>query len=320
MGLAPSTLSCIHASRAQREISYRMVMPNFLIIGAMKSGTTALYQYLNQHPQIYMSPVKEPNFFAFEGEKLDFRAPLDRERINRVSITDLRTYQSLFDGVSEEKAFGEASHWYLYSSKAPKRIHHHVPDAKLIAILRNPTERAFSDFMHFVRDGHEPFTDFVRALEEEETRIRANWAMGHYVARGFYHAQLKRYYDIFDADQIKIYLYEDLKANSAGVLEDVLRFLEVDKTFALDLTIRPNVSGVPRSKVLHSLLEQKRAKAALKPLLPDWALRSLVGLKNRNLVKPRLRPEVRRQLVEVYREDILALQDLIGRDLSQWLK
>lgn len=298
-----------------------MSMPNFLIIGAMKSGTTALYQYLSQHPQVYMSSVKEPNFFAFEGEELDFRAPLDREGINRASVTDLRTYRSMFDGVSDEKAIGEASHWYLYSPKAPERIRHHVPDAKLIAVLRDPAERAHSDFMHFVRDGHEPFADFARALEEEETRIRANWAMGHYAARGFYHAQLKRYYDTFDSNQIQVYLYEDLNADPAGVLQDVFRFLEVDKTFELDLTLRPNVSGVPKSKVLHSLLaERKRTKAILKPLLPAWALRSLVGLKNRNLVKPQLPPEVRRRMVQVYREDILALQDLIGRDLSRWLR
>ena len=298
-----------------------MLMPNFLIIGAMKSGTTALYQYLSQHPQVYMSSVKEPNFFAFEGEQLDFRAPFDREGINRVSITDLRAYHSLFEGVAEEKAIGEASHWYLYNPKAPGRIRHHVPDAKLIAVLRDPAERAYSDFMHFVRDGHEPFTDFARALQEEETRRRAGWAMGHYVARGFYHAQLKRYYDAFDGDQIRVYLYEDLNADPAGVLQDVFRFLEVDKTFELDLTLRPNVSGVPKSKVLHSLLaERKRVKAVLKPLLPAWALRSLIGLKNRNLVKPQMRPEVRRRLVQVYREDILALQDLIGRDLSRWLR
>jgi hypothetical protein len=298
-----------------------MTLPNFLIIGAMKAGTTALYTYLEQHSQVYMSPVKEPNFFAFEGEKMTFRAPQDQEGINRTSVTDIEAYRALFEGVSNETAIGEASHWYLYSPKASERIRHHIPDVRLITILRDPVERAYSQWLHFVRDNREPITDFARALEAEDERIRNNWAFGRYASRGFYHAQLKRYFDVFDRNQIKVYLYEDLSADPVGVLQDVFEFLGVDEAFAPDVSVKPNVSGIPQNKALHILLtRQQRIKAVLKPHLPARLLRLASDLRDRNLAKPQLSPEVRGQLIEMYREDILRLQDLIDRDLSKWLE
>jgi hypothetical protein len=298
-----------------------MTMPNFLIIGAMKAGTTALYSYLKQHPEIYMSPVKEPNFFAFESERLNFSAPQDKKGINRTSITSIDSYRALFLGVTSEKAIGEASHWYLYSPKAPGRIQHHVPKMKLIVVLRDPVERAYSQFLHFIRDGQEPLTDFARALQEEETRIRNNWAFGRYASRGFYHAQLKRYLDAFDRSQIKIYLYEDFGADAAGVLRDTFRFLGVDDTYLPEMSVRPNVSGVPNNRALHALLTRpKRIKTILKPYLPPSMLRYASELRDHNLDKPQLEQDVRRQMVEMYREDILKLQDVIDRDLSKWLQ
>lgn len=298
-----------------------MTMPNFLLIGAMKAGTTAFYQYLDQHPQVYMSPFKEPNFFAFEGENLDFRAPSDIEGLNRHAITDIKQYRALFAGVSGEKAIGEASHWYMYSPKASERIKRHIPDAKLIAVLRDPAERAHSEFLHFVRDGDEPITDFTEALRKEEARIRDNWTMGLYIDRGYYYTQLKRYFDKFDRDQIRVYLYEDLQIGPVGVMQETFQFLEVDDDFVPDISIRPNVSGIPKNKVLHTLLNKsRRTKDVLEPILPYGVIRYAKDLRIRNLVKPRMPSEARRQLIETYREEILKLQDLIQRDLSGWLK
>ena len=297
-----------------------VTMPNFLIIGAMKAGTTALYSYLEQHPEVYMSPVKEPNFFCFEDETLDFRAPQDQEGINRTSVTGIDDYGALFGGVRGEAAIGEASHWYLYHPKAPERIRRHVPGARLIAVLRNPVDRAYSQFLHFVRDGQEPLTDFARALEEEDRRIRAHWAFGRYASRGFYYAQLKRYYDLFDRSQIQVHLYEDLKSDAQGLLRDTFRFLEVDPDFVPELSVQPNVSGIPRNRVLHEVLTGSgRTKAVLKQHLPAGVLRLANGLKNRNLTKPQLSPELRLRMTEMYREDILSLEGLIDRDLSAWL-
>ena len=298
-------------------------MPNFLVIGAAKSGTTSLYHYLAQHPDVFMSPVKEPNFFALEGEKPSFRAPGADERINRWSITDLEAYRKLFDGAAKEKAIGEASPLYLYSPKAPERIRHYAPEAKLIAVLRNPAERAYSSFLHLVRNGREPLTDFVRALRAEEERIQSNWEwIWHYENMGFYHTQLKRYYETFERGQIRVYLYEDLKNDPIGMLRDVYGFLGVDDSFTPNTLSRYMVSGVPRSRALYAILRKPHPiKSVLKPLLPKGLRRRvLLNLQNRLLVKPPFPAEVRRNLTEAYREDVVKLQELIGRDLSAWLR
>jgi Sulfotransferase family len=300
-----------------------MTMPNFLIIGTAKSGTTALYNYLKQHPQVYMSPVKEPKFFAYEGEKLDFRGPGDRVANSSV-VTDIEAYRALFAKASGETAVGEASPLYLYIPKARERISRYVPEAKLIAILRNPAERAYSHFSQMVRDGREPLDDFSQALGAEEGRVRDNWAFGwHYKRMGFYHAQLERYFDAFGRDQIKVYLYEDLKTDPVGVLRETFRFLDVDDAFVPDMSLKHNVSGIPKSRALHAFIRQSHPiKSVFKPFVPEQLrLRLKTSLRNRNLRQPPpLSREARKELAEAYREDILKLQGLIRRDLSTWLR
>jgi hypothetical protein len=298
------------------------IMPNFVILGAAKSGTTALYHYLKQHPQVYMSPLKETEFFAFEGETLNFKGPGD---MPRASVTTLAAYQAQFAGVTNEIAIGEASPLYLYSPKAPERIHHYIPQAKLIVILRSPVERAYSQYLMFIRDGREPFLDFAKALAEEQTRQRKHWAWGwHYVDVGFYYPQLKRYFDRFDPNQIKVYLYEDLKTDPTGLLQDLFGFIGVDPTFMPDISKKSNVSGIPKNQVLHQFVTQSNPlKTLSKPFVPAAvrgqvakALRTQV---NRDLLKPELAPESRAQLRGIFHDDILKLQDLLQRDLSAWL-
>ena len=300
-----------------------MTLANFFIIGAGKAGTTSLYHYLDQHPEVYMSPLKEPNFFALEGERPNYRGPDDEERINRRSVTNLDEYEALFAAASGEKAMGEASPMYLRSKKAPEGIRRRIPEARLIAILRDSAERAYSAYPNQRRDGREPLSRFVDALEAEAERGRDNWAPGwQYRLDGLYHEQLGRYYEAFPPNQIKVYLYEDLRDDPLGLVRDVLSFLEVDGAFAPDTSLRHNVSGIPRSRLLHGFLKRPNpAKNALKPFFPKKLRRRLsVSAQNRNLSKaPQLDPEVRRELAEAYREDVLRLQGLIGRDLSAWL-
>jgi hypothetical protein len=291
-----------------------MTMPNFLIIGAMKSGTTALYYYLEQHPQIYMSPVKEPNFFCLEGQ----------ENPDPKAISDSETYRRLFKGASGERALGEASHCYLYEAKAIECIKSYVPEAKFIAILRNPVDRAYSHFLHMVRNGTEPITDFTHALREDENGSHRKRTPQDYIGRGFYYVQLKRYFDNFHRDQIRIYLYDDLNSAPIDTLQDAFRFLEVDDSFVPDVSVKRNVSGYPKSQALDELLRPGPITHALKLYLPAelrWPLSRVHDkIKSRNLVKPPPVPStVRRRLIEVYREDILKLQELIHRDLSEWL-
>src|SRR5580704_17949873 len=133
-----------------------MTLPNFFIIGAARSGTTALYEYLRQHPQIYMSPIKEPNYFAFYGQGIHYRGPRDQELVRSSYVPSLKAYEAQFSGVAKEIAVGEASPWYLYLPEAPERIRRKVPDAKLAAILRNPVDRAFSAFSVLQLQAREP--------------------------------------------------------------------------------------------------------------------------------------------------------------------
>ncbi|MGJ3247143.1 MAG: sulfotransferase family protein [Elainellaceae cyanobacterium] len=299
-----------------------MTLPNFLMIGAMKAGTTSLYRYLKQHPQIFMSPVKEPNFFALEGEVLDDP---------RVSVTNIAAYHALFDTVTDELAIGEASVRYLYSPRAAERIQHHIPDTKLIAVLRDPVERAFSAYVYQYSRGSDLSSDFGKALRLEPERIQKNYdCWWHYKSMGFYYAQLKPYYDRFAPSQIKVYLYEDVCDRLHDVVQNIFQFLGVDDQFQPDLQKRHNSTRVPKNQAVHNFLTKPHlVKELIKPLFPQAIRYNIVkGLRTRNLTRhdqasPTSRtvipPEIRVALIDAYQDDILNLQELIQRDLSNWL-
>lgn len=295
-------------------------LPNFLVIGAYKSGTTALYQYLNQHPEVYMPPLKETNFFALEGTKPNYSGPGDETApTNRLSITHLDNYQAQFQGLANGIVIGEASPLYLYSPQAPKRIKNYIPDAKLIAILRHPAERAYSNFLHLVRDGREKVYDFRLAWEEGAKRIQSNWApIWHLKELGFYHTQLCRYFEVFPPSQIKVILHKDLVKHPQTTLEELFDFLEIGIHFQPDLSFRPNQSGIPKNKLAYKIIR----RAILSPLNSAQieALKQLSqSLRSYLLYKPKMPPQYKAELIEVYREDILQLEDLLDRDLSHWL-
>jgi hypothetical protein len=228
--------------------------------------------------------------------------------------------------VTSEVALGEAAPLYLYSEDAAQRIKQYVPDAKIIVVLRHPVERAYSHFLFHVREGVEPLADFARVIEDQARRKQANWSWGWYIIDlGFYYEQLKRYYETFPPEQIRVYLYEEVRANQQEVLRDICRFVGVDDTFEPDLDHRPNRSGIPQNQWLHRLLMRPNAaRAVSRVLLPEpvrfWIADRLKARLFTRLARPTLSPIVRQQLVELYREDILKLQDLIGRDLSAWLR
>ena len=301
-----------------------MTFPNFLVIGAAKSGTSSLFRYLGQHPQIYTPPRKEPGFFAFEGQPVCFAGPGD-ERRNRLVVTDLAAYRALFQGITTEKAAGEASVVYLYSPTAPDRIKFSLPKVKLIALLRNPVERAFSSFSHLIRDGREPILDFADALQAEEARMRANWQyLWHYKQLGFYHAQLSRYFERFPRAQLAVYTFDQFSADPLGTLQSIFDFLELDSHFVPDTSRRFNRSGRPKSKQLHRYLMRPRGSRSpmrlyLPPALRRWLYDTAMQWNITPSVKLDFPAETRHYLTELYREDILKLESLIQQDLSMWL-
>lgn len=294
--------------------------PNFFLIGAAKSGTTSLYQYLRQHPAVFMSAVKEPHYFAFAGEKLDYRGP--GVTINSTSVTDLAEYEKLFVSAGDAQAIGEASALYLYVPATTARLRDYAPDARLIVILRQPAERAFSAYMHLRRDGREPLS-FADALQAEPERIRKNWGfLWRYRALGYYTAQLRRYYALFPREQLRVYLHDDFRADAPAVMRDIFAFLGVDSSFCPDMSLRHNVSGVPRQRWLHNLLHGANPlKTIIKPLVPvAWRENARRRVTQQNLVRQTLPDDLRQALTDGFRSDILELQDLLGRDLSLWLR
>lgn len=299
-----------------------MVMPNFLVFGAAKSGTTSIYKYLEQHPDVFMSSFKEPGFFAFEGEKPTLNGPGAQKWVDKWVVTDLESYQKLFTDYNGEKAIGEASPYYIYYPKSAATIHKHVPNIKLIAILRNPVDRAFSNYVWAVRDRAESITNFQDALAAEENRIQENWGpKWHYKNQGFYYRQLKPYYELFKREQIKIYLYENFVKQPVAVMQDIFDFLEIDDSFVPNMSRKHNKSRIPKNKFWHQFLDKPNPfKSIIKPLLPlDFRQNLKQNAKEKNLFKPTITPEIRQQLIAEYREDISKLQDLIGQDLSKWL-
>jgi hypothetical protein len=292
-----------------------MPMPNYLLIGAMRSGTTALNEFLGQHPDIYVSPYKEPNYFAFAGT----RAPELVEE--SPSITDRDEYLELFAGATGERRIGEASHSYLYYPGSAQRIRDALDDVQIVCILRHPASRAFSHFMFHVRNGSEEMPGFRAGLAAEEDRIRAGRHFGHYVNRGFYARQLKEYFEVFPRDSIRVHIYDDLASRPLWLVQDIYAFLGVDPTFEPDVSIRRNPSGVPRSGRLHDFLVRwNPVKKRVQPLLPRSLYRLATWIRDRNLIRPELDPDIRRELIEVFRADIAELERLLDRDLSGWLE
>jgi hypothetical protein len=298
-----------------------MPLPNFFIVGAAKAGTTALYRYLRQHPEVYLPAVKEPRFFSYDpSDATRYAGPGAQELIDSV-VKDLATYESLYQGVTHEKAIGDASPAYLPSPVAARRIHQSVPDARIVAVLRNPIERAYSHFVYNVHTGWEDEKDFERALALTEHRQREHWwRKWDYVRNGFYHEQLSRYYDVFQPDRIRVFLYEDLVADPQGLVAELLGFLGVDPLVQLDVSGRHNVSGLPKSERVNRLLSGPGpVRGAAKKLLPQGLRTGMRSrLERRNLHKPEMSPRVRALLRDVYREDISRLERLIERDLSGW--
>lgn len=300
-----------------------MTLPNFLIVGAMKSGTTSLYHYLAQHPQIYMSPIKEPKFFALEGTMWD-PEPRGSGGLAKIpGIRDWNAYLDLFSGVADEIAIGEASPLYLYAPPSAEKIRQVLPEAKIIAILRHPVDRAYSHFLHWVQRGLEPLgSDFVNVLRAEDERIARNWSPNyHYKHRGFYYEQLKRYYDRFDRDRIRVYLFDELQRDPLAVTRDLFEYLDVDPTFVPQTDRQYNRSQIPRNQQVQQILDRPNLiKKLLKPFIPTpWKERLKNTIKTYNSSKPKLSLDLRHQLTQEYENDLLKLQDLIQKDLSPWL-
>lgn len=287
-------------------------LPTFIVLGAEKCGTTALHRLLDEHDDIFVSR-KEPEYFSAIGET----------RKKKTDVTSLEDYQALFETAQNETALGDISTTYLPSPTAATEIKNLVPDAKLVAILRHPAERAFSRFMMSVKhqEGREKAPSCEEFLSFFETQTY-NPAWANIRSRGSYGEQLARYYKLFPDHQIRVFLYEEFQDNYTNFMTDFLSFIGVSSS-VIPENEKFGVGGEIRSPVVKELIQT--LSPVVKRYVPQRYLTKGVKLRAKleqaNLKQTlALNGEARASVLDFYRDDILCLQDVIKRDLSVWLR
>lgn len=307
--------------------------PNLFVAGAMKAGTTALFHLLKAHPDIYMSPIKEPHFFSTDIDTTRFAPaymprPVDMDRycrlpdppeIHSAYVTKWENYHCLFKNAADQKIIGEASTSYLYSKEAALNIQRSFHDARIIIILRDPVERAFSHFQMDCAIGRVKGT-FRDEIEKDMNASVKGWGISRlYIELGMYYEQIQRFLNYFPKQQILILLYDDLKERSADFIDKLSCFLEIDKSLFLLTHKRHNRGIKPRFVSLNYLLHTSNLKSLIRTVLP----KPLVGLGkkvyygNKNL-KGASSEDVR-FLKLFFKDDVEKLSGLINRDLSHWM-
>ncbi|MFI5171745.1 MAG: sulfotransferase family protein [Chitinophagales bacterium] len=295
--------------------------PNFLIVGTARAGTTSLHEYLGNHPDIFMPLQKEPCYFTFFDNEPQFKESRHRY------TTETEDYLELFKGHTEKIA-GESSTPYLYFHQKTianiKNLVANYGEIKILIILRDPAERAYSQYMHNRRDLREPLS-FEEAIEQESLRKKENWHFDFfYTDKGFYFGQVKDYLENFK--NVKIVFYDALEKNPDKLLTDIYHFLNVEPLEKKEM-IRRNQSGEMKVKWFKQIITtrknpilnffRKLLSRETKKRLRNWTKDKLLRY---NLKKTEMEPQVRKKLIELYREDILKLQKIVDKDLSDWLR
>ena len=299
-------------------------LPNLLIAGAAKCGTSSLHKYLDQHPQIFMSEAKEPRFISSQVSSFPLNGPGD-DKVEAWYVKDYESYTKLFEGSEGYPIVGESSAdtLYFYERTIPV-IKQYLGDPKIIIMLRNPVKRAFSAYQHLVRDLREELS-FEDGLREEPNRIRDNWELiYHYRAASLYYDSVKAFLDNFSS--VKIVLSEDQEKRPQQVLRDIFRFLGVDPSCDINTDFRYNVSGKPKSQWLHQFLfEENMARKLAQPIVhtffsAETRQRIAQKIQQKNLTRLAINPDTKRSLHQYFEQDIRKMEKLLNRDLSIWRK
>ena len=291
-----------------------MIVPDFLVIGAYKSGTTALHHQLRRHPDLYLPARKEPGFFAFDDSRPPVAHPAAASSVRR-----RRDYDALFAGAPPGAVLGEVSPAYLAVPGTWAHIRAAAPTVRLVAVLRNPVERAYSDYLMYRRDGIEKEASFLSALEQQDRRDPATDPTSRYLSTGLYAEQLEPYLSAFPRGQVHVLLHDDLRAQPAGTLRDLFGFLGVSTEVALEAVQDVNVSGEPTSAAVRlAFRARRRAGRLLKPVVPEPLKRRADSILQRGLARPPLPTDARDLLLDAYRADVARLAAMLDRDLAAW--
>jgi Sulfotransferase family len=301
-----------------------LALPDFLVAGAPKAGTTALHAALSRHPELYMSPIKEPKFFLTDGPPPAKGGPGDALTY-REHVWERDRYEALFDAAAPGALRGESTPLYLYDRAALRRIAATIPAARLIVVLRDPVERAHSNWTHLWSAGLEPVGDFVRACAEEERRIAAGWAsFWHYTRLGKYGEQLDYALTLFPRDQLLVLRYRRLVDEPAGTLDQICGFLGVEPGIVSQVP-RENVTAHPERTLGHwAASVGMRTGDALGRLLPGNVATAATHRLERFLQRGRrerqpLDWDQRQALLPTFEDDIKLLERVLGEDFGDWL-
>jgi hypothetical protein len=317
----------------------RPVLPDFFIVGAPKTGTTSIFHYLDQHPDVYMSPIKEPCHFASEVRPENFCAelqpriarelqelqhylagPMQEKRPGGI-VSDRRDYLKLFAGVRREKAVGEASVVYLWSKTAAANIASVVPGARVVMILRDPAERAFSHYLHAVTKGN-----LRRSFHQQISLALRNTSRKftlddlQLLEIGLYYEQVKRYLDLFPRENVFIRIYEDYRDRTSALVSEIFRFLHVDETVTPDVSKRHLQPRVPRYIRTSDLLKKYGVWRFAKRITPPGVLTRMRSLAFKSRTALAMEKHDRDYLIGYYRDDVSKLSTLLNRDLEAWLR
>jgi hypothetical protein len=300
--------------------------PDFFLIGAPKAGTSALHAALAQHPDLFLSRVKEPKYYMCgDSPPPAYKGPGDAHS-SQEWVWQRDRYLALFDEAPERMLCGEATPFYLYNRDARRRIAVDNPAARLIAVLRDPVDRAYSNWMHLWMDGLEPCGDIVEAVRREQRRIDAGWApFWHYRGLGMYGRQVADLLDHFPREQLLLLRYADLVSDPTATLATVSDFLGVGPAQMPEVPRDNSRVFVPRGPRTRALSSVIRAGARVGQFFPPqvwrWASRPLVGQLHRGgeTARPRLTPEQRNELLKPHREDIALLEQVTGKSYRDWL-
>ncbi len=301
-----------------------MALPDFFVAGAPKAGTTALHAALARHPSLYLSPVKEPKFFLTDGPPPTQGGPGDAKTY-REHTWKRPDYEKLFDAAPTGALRGESTPFYLYDGEAQLRIRALVPHARLIAVLRDPIERAHSNWTHLWSSGLDPIDDFLAACAVEEKRKAAGWAdFWRYKELGLYGRQVHHLYSVFPREQVLLFRYRTMVDDPAGTLDRICGFLGVPAG-VISAVPRENVTAHPSRTSRHRVMSKVlRVGQAVAPLLPDAAGSALTDRLERSLQEgaPGRRPltwDQRRALIPYFEDDVVLLSSVTGEDFTDWL-
>ena len=286
-----------------------MRKPDFFIVGAAKSGTTSIYEFLKAHPEAFLPSVKEPNFFSHK------EISAQNLYYNNVDVTSLNEYLNLFEKSEREKVLGESSVSYLFYPECPKRIHAFNPEAKIIIVLRDPKRRAYS---HYLMDKKLGFVNkgFQEAITDRSEENKLYYQQ--FVELGLYFQQVRNYLNVFPKEQVKVYLFEDLIYDTAATLKDLQRFLGVQDGLIENKLSHHNPSLESKSSFISWLYKKKAIRKALKAITPKGSKNLIFKFAFNKPSNSSYPKESENTLMEIYKEDIIKLEELIQRDLSKW--